>query len=356
MYSSGPESNDKRAPREQSRSGVLTAGRHEHFGPAEPAAGRIQTVANRIPQPSAPLSWRGGIERLLGVRLGSLRNFRARPLRVPPAYFQSPVRKPTLVFSIVTPSYNQGRFLERTIRSVLGQGYSLLEYFIQDGGSSDESVAILSRYGDQLSYWESRKDRGQSHALNRGFARSNGDVLAFLNSDDVLLPGALHYVADYLSAHADVDVVYGHRIIIDEDDREVDRCILPRHDNNVLTWADFIPQETLFWRRRMWEKVGGRVDESFQFALDWDLLLRFRDAGARFVRLPRFLGAFRLHDRQKTATLIEQYCVPETQRLYDRYGIKEHHRSGIYRYRNLFPFLLRHAFYQRMHQVGLLRY
>jgi len=289
------------------------------------------------------------IERLLGIRLGSLRKHFPIPVQLPSPYYGRLGDRPSLTFSIVTPSYNQGRFLERTIQSVLSQDYSQLEYIVQDGGSIDETREILARYKDQLRHCASQKDCGQAHAINLGFRHAHGDVLAYLNSDDVLLPGALHYVADFLDDHPNVDVVYGHRIVIDETDREVNRWVLPRHDDKILSWVDYIPQETLFWRRRIWEKVGGRLDEDFHFALDWDLLLRFRDAGAHFVRLPRFLGAFRVHPMQKTATMMWRTCVPESNRLYDRYHVRP-------RYRRMLPYLVRHAFYQRLYQLGVLRY
>ena len=106
--------------------------------------------------------------------------------------------------------------------------------------------------------------------------------MAWLNSDDLLLPGALFYVAEYFRKHPEVDVIYGHRIIINEDNRETGRWVLPPHNDNMLQWADYVPQETMFWRRDLWDKVGGYVDESFQFAMDWELILRFRNAGAVF--------------------------------------------------------------------------
>src|SRR5262249_1995819 len=180
------------------------------------------------------------------------------------------------LIAIVTPSFNQGAFLERTLASVLGQQYPRLEYVVQDGGSTDGTLAVLQRYRDQLTHWESVRDRGQAHAINLGFRRTTGDIMAYLNSDDLLFPGALAFVARYFAAHPQVDVVYGHRVIIDEQDQEVGRWVLPPHEDEVLSWTDPVPQETVFWRRRVWERVGGAMDESFQFALDWDLLLRFR--------------------------------------------------------------------------------
>src|SRR6202162_2378644 len=99
--------------------------------------------------------------------------------------------------------------------------------------------------------------------------------MAWLNSDDIMLPGALAYVATYFNQHPGIDVVYGHRILIHENDQQNGRWVMPGHNYDLLSWADYIPQETLFWRRRIWDKVGGRVDESFRFAMDWDLLVRF---------------------------------------------------------------------------------
>lgn len=233
-------------------------------------------------------------------RIGVLRHYRPRALRVPASYLRTPVPQPAPTISIVTPSFQQGRFIGRTIQSVLGQDYPALEYFVQDGGSSDETLDVLRRVDGRLDGWASEADHGQADAINRGFARTSGEIMAWLNSDDILLPGALAYVAGYFAAHPEVDVLYSHRLMIDDNDAQIGAWILPRHDDRALTLADYVPQETLFWRRSIWEAAGGQVDPSFRFALDWDLLLRFRDAGARIVRVPRFLGAFRVHHDQKT--------------------------------------------------------
>ena len=233
-------------------------------------------------------------------------NMSPRPLQLPPSYaipaaLPSPDRLP--VVSIVTPSLNQAVFLERTIRSVLTQDYPKLEYIIMDGASKDGTDRILTCYNDQVTYLDSRKDLGQADAINRGFQHTSGEIMAWLNADDLLLPGAISCIVKFFLDHPEVDVVYGHRICIDEEDREIGRWILPDHDPTILPWANYVPQETLFWRRRMWTHVGGYVDTSYQFALDWELLLRFQTANAHFRRLPRFLGAFRVHPEQKTAIL-----------------------------------------------------
>jgi glycosyltransferase involved in cell wall biosynthesis len=294
------------------------------------------------------------LKKLLRIPLGIHYQYSPRPMQLPRSYYRAPATQPSLAFSIVTPSLNQGAFLEKTLQSVLTQNYPHLEYIVQDGGSTDDTLAILARYRAKLKHCASAWDRGQAHAINLGFQHATGEVLAYLNSDDLLLPGTLHYVADFFARNPLVDVVYGHRVMIDADDVEVGRWVLPRHDNEFLRWADFVPQETLFWRRRIWDKVGGSLDESFHYALDWDLLLRFLDAGARFARLPRFLGAFRLHPEQKTSLQMFNLGVPEMKRLCLRtHGRAVSHRQ---RYRKIVPYLCRHLCYHLLYKTGLLRY
>ena len=282
-------------------------------------------------------------------RLGRLAHYPPREAAWPAEYRVAPRGGTQPGVSLITPSFNQGAFIERTVQSVLAQGYPHLEYYVQDGGSMDETVAVLRRYEGRLTGWASASDGGQSQAINLGFARTSGEIMAWLNSDDLLLPGALAYVADYFARHPEVDVVYGHRILIDEDDQEIGRWILPRHDDGVLSWADFIPQETLFWRRSLWEKAGGRVDESYRFAMDWDLLLRFRAAGARMVRLPRFLGAFRVHGAQKTSAVIEDVGFGEMNRLRQRELGREVSRAEIGR--AIRRYVLAHIYHDAMYRT-----
>ena len=141
------------------------------------------------------------------------------------------------------------------------------------------------------------------------------NIVAFLNSDDLPLPGSLAYVAECFQSHPEVDLVYGHRVLLGEGSREIGRWVLPPHDDRAIAFADFIPQETMFWRRRAWERVGSRIDESFRFAMDWDLILRFREAGLTFRRLPRFLGAFRVWQDQKSLAWWLPFGRRETERL-----------------------------------------
>ena len=234
-------------------------------------------------------------------RLGVLAQQAPEPLAVPRHYLTTaPPREPPSI-TLVTPSFQQGRYLERTLFSVLRQNYPNLEYVVQDGDSNDGSKAVLARYATALARWISEPDAGQADALNRGFAGTHGEIMGYLNSDDLLLPGALPYIASFFARHPKVDVVYGHRLIIDKYDRQLGIWVMPRHEDGALNVTDYIPQETLFWRRSAWEAAGGAIDTSFRYAIDWDLLLRMRGAGARMARLPRFLGAFRVHEEQKTS-------------------------------------------------------
>jgi GT2 family glycosyltransferase len=239
------------------------------------------------------------------MRIEVLRQYEPRPVRwdaLPKPHLPE-ARLPRI--GIVTPSFNQASFLESTLRSVLDQGYPKLDYVVQDGGSKDASPEIIARYSGRLAHWESAPDRGQSDAIAKGFARiadrlGPDDVMAWLNSDDLMAPGALRYVGEYFRSHPSVDAIYGHRLIIDEHIREIGRWILPPHDPGVIGWVDYVPQETLFWRKRAWT-AGGGIDPAFQFAMDWDLLARFTQAEQRIVRVPHFLGGFRVHKDQKTS-------------------------------------------------------
>jgi GT2 family glycosyltransferase len=169
-----------------------------------------------------------------------------------------------------------------------------------------------------------------------------------------LLPGSLAYVARYFDEHPDVDVVYGHRVLIDGQGLEIGRWVLPPHDDRVITFADFIPQETMFWRRRAWDAAGGHIDESFRFAMDWDLILRFRSAGMRFVRLPRFLGAFRITDTQKTSSWWLSAGRRETERLTERAVGHTPPRSQIRRW--VRPFMRRHFILDKLYLAGIVHY
>lgn len=287
---------------------------------------------------------------MLRPRLGRLNQHPAQTLVLKKFDSKSNgLTSPAPKISIVTPSYQQGDYIGRTIQSVLDQSYPNLQYFVQDGGSRDGTVEVLKRYEEKLSGWASEKDSGQSQAINLGFAHTDGEIMGWLNSDDLLLPGALATVADYFNRHPKVDAVYGNRILIDENDMQIGRWILPGHDSKVLSWVDYVPQETLFWRRRIWEKVGGKIDESFRFAMDWDLLVRFRNAGARFAHIPRFLGAFRIHEHQKTSAAINEIGHQEMNRIREcllgRVPDRKEVRKAV------MPFLLKHVVIDKIYGI-----
>lgn len=276
------------------------------------------------------------------------------PLKIPKYYQRNtlPSGGSLPVVSIVSPSLNHAQFIEGAIQSVVGQSYPKLEYIIRDGGSTDETQKILERYRAVLTNTESSQDKGQAHAINLGFGQATGEIMAWINSDDLLLPGAIPYIVNFFLEHPEIDVVYGYRICINEQDNEIGRWILAPHDETILPWANYIPQETLFWRRRIWEKAGGYVDESYQFAMDWELLLRFRDAGATFTCLPRFLGAFRVHATQKSSAW-KEIGRQEAARLHTRcHGRAVEWLEVRYHVRS---YLLRTAWRMLCYRLGLLR-
>ena len=213
------------------------------------------------------LSADGGMWRWVAPQLGVLYQHDPAPFHVPEHYLRlGSLPSPPLI-SIVTPTMNSEQFVTHTIDSVIDQGYPRLEYIIQDGDSTDDTLQIVESYSSKIAHLNSARDSGMSQAINRGFSHATGEILAYLNSDDLLLPGSLHYVASYFAAHPEVDVVYGHRVIINMNNAEIGRWVLPPHDSAVLSWADYVPQETLFWRRRIWDKVGSAMDETLPIRL-----------------------------------------------------------------------------------------
>lgn len=207
---------------------------------------------------------------------------------------------PTL--AVVTPSYNTGRYIGDAVRSVLAQDYPGVDYVVMDGGSTDGTVDILRSFGTRLR-WVSQKDKGQSDAINRGFARTRGEVLGWLNSDDTYAPGAFRAVAEVFAARPDVDIVYGDATYTDHAGRHIARCVHvePFDRERLFNYSDFIVQPAAFFRRRIFEQVGG-VDVSIHWAMDYDLWLRMVAAGAKVVYLRRVLANFRWLADNKTAT------------------------------------------------------
>ncbi|MDQ0561933.1 glycosyltransferase involved in cell wall biosynthesis [Rhizobium mesoamericanum] len=174
---------------------------------------------------------------------------------------------------------------------------------------------MIKRFEPHLSWWVSERDSGQAAAINKGFQRSSGDIMAWINSDDLIAPGALAQVVTHLKDWSAPQVVYGNRIVIDEEGLEVGRWVLPYHSSQILRWVDFVPQETMYWTRSAWELAGSEIDESLGFAIDWEFLLRLSHRGTRFVHLPYFTGLFRVHGDQKTSSQISSKGWEEMGRL-----------------------------------------
>ena len=208
--------------------------------------------------------------------------------------------------SIVTPSFNHAEFIERTIQSVLDQGYPNLEYLVMDGGSTDGTAEILRRYGGRLRY-VSEKDGGQADALNQGFSRTSGEIVAWLNSDDEYLPGAFDAVARFFAANPSVEWVYGRCPIIDRQSRPQKALITAykefwqrRYSYRRLLIENFIPQPAVFFRRRLLDRVGP-LDTGYHNAFDYHLWVRM-GAVAAPAFLDRELACFRVIDESKTSS------------------------------------------------------
>lgn len=202
--------------------------------------------------------------------------------------------------SLVTCSYQQGRYLDATIRSVLGQNYPNLDYIVVDGGSTDGSVDIIRRYASELSYWISEPDHGQTEALVKGFARADGDICGWLCSDDILLPNALTTVANFFNDNPHIDVVYGDCLWIDADGVP----IRPKREMHFSRFVfmydyDYLPQPSTFWRRSLYDAVGG-LDPYFHMAMDSDLWERF-SSRSNIAHIPEYLSCMRMYPEQKTS-------------------------------------------------------
>jgi glycosyltransferase involved in cell wall biosynthesis len=225
--------------------------------------------------------------------------------------------RPPLV-SIITPSFNQARYIEATIQSVLSQDYPHIEYLIVDGGSKDGTVEIIKKYESKLAWWVSEKDKGQTDAINKGFARAKGEILAWINSDDTYEPGAVSAAVKVMQEHSEVGMVYGDCNFINESGRVIGKFASAQTNYHLLRQGYVhIPQQTMFFRANLWKQVGP-LDPSFYFAMDYDLWTRI--AAQKEIRyIPQTWANFRLHTSGKTI-VADDRCWPEM--------IKVHYRDG----------------------------
>lgn len=213
--------------------------------------------------------------------------------------------------SIVTPSFNQADYLEETILSVLGQNYPNLEYIIIDGGSKDDSVEIIKKYSHQLAYWISEKDAGQYDAINKGFEKSSGEIMTYINSDDLLSANSLFSIAQIFNDYENINWISGITHMIDENNRSV-------FVGNYTLWNKakylkkdfkFIQQEGVFWRKQLWENCGANISTRLKLASDMELWSRFFSQAELYI-YPGILGSFRLRSsNQKTLESIDLYLI-----------------------------------------------
>jgi glycosyltransferase involved in cell wall biosynthesis len=220
--------------------------------------------------------------------------------------------------SIVTPSFNQAYYLEETILSVLNQDYPKIEYIIVDGGSSDGSQEIIRKYESELAYWISEIDTGQTEAINKGFSIANGEIFAWLNSDDTYLPGAVSEAVDFLNTNSAVGMVYGKAYYVDEMGNRV--ALYPAGPTNyrgLRRGINTIPQQTMFFRKILWDMVG-LLDPSFYYAMDYDLWTRISSV-TPIAFHDAFMANFRLHGASKSIMEANR-CWPEMMRVHFRDG------------------------------------
>jgi len=215
--------------------------------------------------------------------------------------------------SIVTPSLNQGNYLEETIVSVLEQSYPDLEYIIIDGGSNDQSVEIIQKYEDRLKYWISEKDTGHGNALNKGFSHSSGDIMAWINSDDKYTPNSFRLVAEIFDNFPHVMWIVGRNSWLDSEGVMTRSASAPKNIYDFLLHRyAWIQQESVFWRRSLWEKAGGYINEDYKFMVDGELWTRFF-LHAELYSVDSIISSYRVHSNNR-AKINYRHCLNEMER------------------------------------------
>jgi glycosyltransferase involved in cell wall biosynthesis len=223
--------------------------------------------------------------------------------------------------SIVTPSFNQERYLEETIRSILLQNYPNLELIIIDGGSTDSSVEIIKKYEPWISYWVSEKDNGQSHALNKGFDRATGEWVGWQNSDDVYLKDSFGHLLQACKRRP-ADVYFGHSLTIDADSQVLHTLYYAPFSFFELKYNGWnITNQSTFFSQSIVKKF--KINETYRYAMDGDFYFRLADSGCTFALINQVLGAFRLHGEAKTGHQDSTHGLQEWKEIRKRYGITQ---------------------------------
>jgi glycosyltransferase involved in cell wall biosynthesis len=236
--------------------------------------------------------------------------------------------------SVVTPSFNQGNYIEKTILSVLRQNYSNIQYILFDAISKDNTKNVLERYRHEFDVLKIEPDEGQVDALNKGFDLADGDIIAYLNADDCYAnDNVISQVVQLFEEHPEVSVIYGRRIVIDDHGFYINEPPYREFCKSLLYWADYIPQECVFWRRSIFEKAGFKVDKTFSFAMDYELWLRFLEHDAQFLSVDQVFGLFRWYSDQKSQSQWQTHGLPEIERLHRKYlghSVPESKMMGYY--------------------------
>jgi glycosyltransferase involved in cell wall biosynthesis len=255
--------------------------------------------------------------------------------------------------SVITPSFNQGLFLEQTIQSVLNQNYPCIEYIIIDGGSSDATVGILKKYSRHITYWISECDSGQSEAINKGLKKATGEIVCWLNSDDLFEANALNIVSEYFSKNPEAQFVYGDGVIFYHD------VLRPNHlhqsgkvDHKILSHCDPLQQPSVFWRRGIHDEVG-YIDEALCYTMDWDFFMRI-SLKFELHYLPISLSKYRIHASHKTSVGGAPRSV-EILHFIDKYSSQ----NWKLVYKSLYPYVsqirdFRHKFGWRLGRIVFL--
>ncbi len=223
--------------------------------------------------------------------------------------------------SIITPSYNQGQFIEDTILSVINQNYPNLEYIIIDGGSTDNTVNIIKKYEHYLAYWTSEKDNGQSEAINKGFKKATGEIVGWINSDDFFMPGAFSKVANCFAMNKELDFINGYSLLIDEHTNILsNHFIIKQKKWYARHGIYYISQPAMFWKRKIFDKIGF-LREDFHALMDRELLIRILSNDFKIGHLGKILAAFRMHNASKSSEAGgSKICMNDALELTQLYG------------------------------------
>jgi glycosyltransferase involved in cell wall biosynthesis len=262
--------------------------------------------------------------------------------------------------SIVTPTYNQGAYIEECIQSILGQGYPNLDYIIIDGGSTDDTIEVIKKYQDQLSYWVSEKDNGLYDALNKGFKKATGEIFGWLNSDDILHRKSLFTISDIFNTLTEVQWVQGYPTLIDQKGR-----IVFHHNQRFHKYGfylkeyqngGFIQQESTYWTRILWEKAGSYISTKYKYAGDFELWMRFFTI-EKLYTTPAMIGAFRYRGEDQLSNRYFSEYLRECDLIIDEYSksLKQEELSELKKIKHLksmkqkFPFLARVYYNRALH-------